>query len=202
MVLSQTKVHRAKSSVSISNRYQRRSENRGNKHYTFPWYFPNFCFCRQWSLNNLYVGSASIPWVQIKVLFLKFPWGFSGLCFCTCFQPMLPVFTVCFFSSSIPFIFTMWLLSFLFCKGLFSVLSAKLFIFIVRIFLKLKLFWFFFHLKEYYQSETTVMKCIFSNGIGHVNRIFIFEIKNKKRVYWKNIESCKVQHLKICYVGL
>lgn len=81
--------------------------NRGNIFYTFPWYSHSFCSCRQWSLNNTYAGSASFPWVQIEVFFLKFPWGFSGLCFWACFLPMLQVFMVWFFSSSIPFIFTM-----------------------------------------------------------------------------------------------
>lgn len=87
-VLSHTKVHRAKSSVSISNRYQRKSENRRNIFYTFPWYSHSFYFCRQWSFNNMYTGSASFPWVQVKTLFLnslEVSLAFAfGSAFCPC----------------------------------------------------------------------------------------------------------------------
>lgn len=77
MVLSQTKVHGAKSSVSIRDRCWRKSKNRENIYYTFPWYSPRNQFCRLRSFIRMYLGSASLPFVQFKVLSptpLRFFW--------------------------------------------------------------------------------------------------------------------------------
>lgn len=77
LVLSQTKVQKALSSVSISDRCQRESKSKENMYYKFPRQSSSIHFCRRRSFVRTYWGSASLPGVQFKVLSqipLRFFW--------------------------------------------------------------------------------------------------------------------------------
>lgn len=152
MVLSQTKVHGTESpSVTDAKGRVRTGET---SIALSPDNSSSIHFCRQSSFipYGLYFGSASLPSVHFKVLFLKLPWGFSGFCVCTCFLPVFPV------SLHSPFLLFMYSVdfycaaSFFFFMYLFSVPSSKPVIFNSQSFPKIKPFswWFFFsHLKNY-----------------------------------------------------
>lgn len=140
MVLSQTKLHGTESpSVTDAKGRVRTGET---SIALSPDNSSSIHFCRQSSFipYGLYFGSASLPSVHFKVLFLKLPWGFSGFCVCTCFLPVFPV------SLHSPFLLFMYSVdfycaaSFFFLCICFQSLQVNPSFLIVRVFLKSNLF--------------------------------------------------------------
>lgn len=69
---------------------QRKSKNRENTYYTFPWYCPSIHFCRQRSFIHTYLGSARLLCVSLKFSFSNSLEAFLAFvfvpAFCRCFQ--------------------------------------------------------------------------------------------------------------------